>query len=45
LEYKADTLDKIADDINKLKKVSGDKVYVSINDVFDVIDKYRGVDE
>ena len=44
-ECKADTLEKIADDINKLKKVSGDRVYVAINDVFDVIDKYRGVNE
>lgn len=35
-------LDKAADDINKLKKVSdGNKVYVSINEVFDIIDKYR----
>ena len=45
LECKADKLDKIANDINKLKKVAGDRVYVAINDVFDVIDKYRGVDE
>jgi len=35
-------LDKVADDVNKLKKVSdGTKVYVSINEVFDIIDKYR----
>lgn len=35
-------LDKASDDINKLKKVSdGHKVYVSINEVFDILDKYR----
>jgi nanoRNase/pAp phosphatase (c-di-AMP/oligoRNAs hydrolase) len=45
LERQADTLNNIADDINKLKKVAGNRVYVAINDVFDVIDKYRGVDE
>ena len=41
VKYGRDTLDKIAGDINKLKKVGGDRVYVAINDVFDVIDKYR----
>ena len=36
-------LEQISDEINKLKKVSdGSKVYVGINDVFDIIDKYRG---
>jgi hypothetical protein len=36
-------LDKINDEVNKLKKVSdGNKVYVGINDVFDIIDKYKG---
>ena len=34
--------DQISDDVNKLKKVSdGSKVYVDINDVFDIIDKYK----
>lgn len=34
--------EKISDEVNKLKKVSdGNKVYVGINDVFDIIDKYR----
>ena len=38
-----DVLDKISDEINKLKKVSdGNKVYVGINDVLGIIDKYRG---
>ena len=40
-----EVLDNIANDINKLKKVAGDRVYVAINDVFDVIDKYREVDK
>ena len=35
-------LEQISDEINKLKKVSdGSKVYVGINDVFDIIDKYK----
>lgn len=35
-------LDKISDEVNKLKKVSdGNKVYVGINDVFEIIDKYK----
>ena len=34
--------DEMSDDINKLKKVSdGSKIYVPINDVFDVLDKYK----
>lgn len=37
-----DVIDKISDEVNKLKKVSdGNKVYVGINDVLDIIDKYR----
>ena len=36
-------LEQISDEVNKLKKVSdGNKVYVGINDVFDIIDKYKG---
>lgn len=36
------TLNEISDNINKLKKVSdGNKVYVGINNVFEVIDKYK----
>lgn len=35
-------LNEISDNINKLKKVSdGNKVYVGINNVFEVIDKYK----
>ena len=35
-------LDEISNNVNKLPKVSdGNKVYVSINDVFNIIDKYR----
>ena len=35
-------LEQIRDEVNKLKKVSdGNKVYVGINDVLDIIDKYR----
>lgn len=35
-------LEKIVDEVNKLKKVSdGNSVYVGINDVFDIIDKYK----
>lgn len=38
---KVDVLERIMDEVNKLKKVSdGNKVYVGINDVFDIIDKY-----
>ena len=34
-------IERISDEINKLKKVSdGNKVYVGINDVFEIIDKY-----
>lgn len=34
-------LKEISDAVNILKKVSdGNKVYVGINDVFDIIDKY-----
>ena len=41
-EYHRLTLEQINNEINKLKKVSdGNKVYISINDVFDIIDKYR----
>ena len=37
-----DVLEQISDEVNKLKKVSdGNKVYVVINDVFDIIDNYR----
>ena len=37
-----DVLEQISDEANKLKKVSdGNKVYVGINDVFRIIDKYR----
>lgn len=37
----AKVLDKIRDEINKLKKVSdGNKVYVGINDVLEIIDKH-----
>ncbi len=36
-------LEQISDEVNKLKKVSeGNKVYVGINDVLDIIDKYKG---
>lgn len=36
-------LEQIRDEVNKLKKVSdGNKVYVGINDMLDIIDKYRG---
>lgn len=36
--------DKISDEVNKLKKVSdGNKVYVGINDVLDLIDKYENI--
>ena len=38
MEY--ETLLKIKDDIDKLQKRGADKVYVGINDVFDVIDNY-----
>lgn len=34
-------LNEIADDMNKLRKVASDKVYVGINNVFDVLDAYR----
>ena len=38
----AKVLEQISDEVNKLKKVSdGNKVYVGINDVFDIIDNYR----
>ena len=38
-----DVLEQISDEVNKLEKVSdGNKVYVGINDVFDIIDKYKG---
>ena len=38
----ADVLEQIRDEVNKLKKVSdGNKVYVGINDVFDILDKYK----
>lgn len=37
-----DIFEQISDEINKLKKVNdGNKVYVGINDVFDIIDKYK----
>lgn len=37
-----DMLEQITNEVNKLKKVSdGNKMYVGINDVFNVIDKYR----
>lgn len=35
-------LDDIVNDVDHLKKVASDHVYVAINDVFDVIDKHRG---
>ena len=39
-------LEQISDEVNKLKKVSnGNKVYVGINDVFDIIDKYKAESE
>ena len=39
-------LEEIKDEVNKLKKVSdGNKVYVGINDVFDIIDKHTNVTE
>ena len=35
-------IEQISDEINKLKKVSdGNKVYIGINDVLEIIDKYR----
>ena len=41
-EPTVDVLEQISDEVNKLKKVSdGNKVYVGINDVFDIIDKYK----
>lgn len=41
-----DVLDKVSDEVNKLKKVSdGNKVYVGINDVFEIIDKYKAESE
>lgn len=40
--YHGIPLEQISDEVNKLKKVSdGNKVYVGINDVLDIIDKYR----
>ena len=37
-----DVLEQISDEVNKLKKVSdGNKVCVGINDVLDIIDKFR----
>lgn len=41
-EDKVKVLDKIADEVNKLDKVGYEgKVYVSINAIFSIIDKYK----
>lgn len=41
-ERKADVLEQISEEVDKLKKVSdGNKVYVGINDVLDIVEKYR----
>ena len=41
-QHNKDVLEQISNEVNKLKKVSdGNRVYVGINDVFDIIDKYK----